>query len=501
MSWILFRNRSGAILCAVTGGIVNYCDKLESEGLLIRLLDKELDPKGEDELLDHLRSCPDCLAKIAQLLLTEQQLEELLSSGEGMFPDTQPEAETEGPYELPPDLVVKEDEIVSEDPLDEIIGLISVDDLPVGAQLEQNIYDDTGKLLVGSNTQLSTKLIDSIKRRGITMVTIRPTKTTIDTAYIREARAFTGKPDREFYIALAKGGAPVNVSVIAKQVAVESLKKAFSNTGMNTSIDIDEVRDTCEDVVGELIDDDIVSPSIVDMYLIDSSLYHHSINVLVTFTSICSAMDLPVGTVKAYAVGAMLHDIGRIFLRKVAVKERIGDLNIDRVHSEAGYKYLRSIGGLDEGVLTIVRNHHERFDGKGFPRGIDGEELGFYGQALVLANYYDNLTWDRSGEMKANFHQAAKAIIQQGRKLVDNHVVNAFLNIFGHYPPGSWVELNSGQAGLVVQGTPFKPRSPIVHLYYESSGERLPEVIPLNLSGSGMPHITGHFTPSKQIAK
>jgi len=496
MPWILFRNRSGAILCAVTGVIVNYCDKLESEGLLIRLIDKELDPKGEDELLDHLRSCPDCLAKMALVLLTDQQLEDVFSGGDEMFPDNQPEDETEGPYELPPDLELEGDDVVSEYPHDGITGLISVDDLPVGAQLEQSIYDDTGKLLVGSNTQLSIKLIDSIKRRGITMVTVRPTKITVDTAYIREAKAFTGKPDREFYTALAKGGAPVNVSMITKQVAVESLKKAFSNTGMNASIDIDEVRDTCEDIVGELIDDDIVSPSIIDMYLIDSTLYHHSINVLVTFTSICSVMDLPVDTVKAYAVGAMLHDIGRVFLRKAAVKQRINDLNIDRVHSEAGYKYLRSMGGLDEGVLTIVRNHHERFDGRGFPRGVDGEELGFYGQALVLANYYDNLTWDKSREMKANFHQAAKAIIQQGRKLVDNHVVNAFLNIFGHYPPGSWVKLNSGQAGLVVQGTPFKPRSPIIHLYYEQSGKRLPEVMPINLSESGMPHITGHFTPS-----
>lgn len=496
MLWILFRNRSGAILYAVTGVILNYCDKLESEGLLIRLIDKELDPKGEDELLDHLRSCPECLAKMAQVMLTDQQLEEILSDGEGMFPDQQVEEEIDGPYELPPDLELEEGKITLDPQFEGMTGLISVEDLPVGAQLEQNIYDDTGKLLIGGNTLLSTKLIDSIKRRGITMVTIRPVKTTVDTAYIREAKAFSGKPDRGFYVALAKGGAPVNVSVIAKQMAVESLKKAFSNTGMNASIDMDEVRDTCEDVVGELIDDDIVSPSIVDMYLIDSSLYHHSINVLVTFTSICSAMDLPVDTVKAYAVGAMLHDIGRVFLRKIAVKERIDNLNIDRMHSEAGYKYLRSMGGLDEGVLTIVRNHHERFDGRGFPRGVDGEELGFYGQALVLANYYDNLTWDKSREMKANFHQAAKAIIQQGRKLVDNHVVNAFLNIFGHYPPGSWVELSSGQAGLVVQGTPFKPRSPIIHLYYESSGKRMPEVIPINLSGSGMPHITGHFTPS-----
>jgi len=479
------------------GVIVDLCKKVDKQGLLIKLIDKKLDSKGEEEILKHLRACPECLAKMARVLLSDNEMQEVfLADQEEGLPFDENAETGDTANDVPPPDPVETPEESKQDTLEYKDGPIRVEDLPVGASLEHDIYDGGGKLLIANNTPLTKGIIESVKRRGLTTVTIKTPKVSIDTARVREVRAFKGKPDRGFYLALAKGGAPVNVSLVAKQVAIDSLKRAFANTGTNSTIDIDDVRDTCEDIVTELVEDDIVSPSIIDMYLLDPSLYHHSINVMIIFTSICSAMDLPVNTVKSYAAGAMLHDIGRVFLHKVAAREGGREFDIGKLHSEAGYKYLQSMGGIEMGVLGAIRNHHERIDRKGFPRGIGMEELGYYPQALIIANYYDNLTWDRSRELKSNFYNAAKSIIQQSRKLVSSHITNAFLNVYGHYPPGSWVKLNSGEAGLVVQGTPFKPRAPFVYLYFGSSGERLDEIIPLNLSEPGMPHVTEHFTPS-----
>lgn len=476
---------------------MDSCKKVDTEGLLIKLIDKKLDSKEEEEVLTHLRACPVCLAKMARVLLSDNEMQEIFLADPAKGLPAGANTETEdASNDAPPPGSIETSDKPNQDNSKYKEGPIRVDDLPVGAKIEHNIYDGSGKLLIANNTPLTKGIIDGIKRRGLSTVTLKAPETSVDTARIREATAFKGKPDREFYLALPKGGVPVNVSLVAKQVAIDSLKRAFAKTGTNSTIDIDDVRDTCEDIVGELVEDDIVSPSIIDMYLLDPSLYHHSINVMIIFTCICSAMDLPVGTVKSYAVGAMLHDIGKVFLHQVAVREGKKEFDIDKVHSEAGYKYLQSMGGIEMGVLNAIRNHHERIDRKGFPRGVGMEELGYYTQALILANYYDNLTWDRSRELKANFYNAANSIIQQGRKLVSSHIINAFLNVFGHYPPGSWVKLSSREAGLVVQGTPFKPRAPVVHLYYGSSGERLDEVIPLNLSEPEMPHITEHFIPS-----
>jgi putative nucleotidyltransferase with HDIG domain len=475
-----------------------FCEKVDREGLLIQLLDKELLTVQEDEVLDHLRTCSDCLAKVARLMITNDQL-----NGDLQFTDDTHDSSLNDHAEpaiigvAPPPAVPGEGRMAPADGRKELVnqGKIKVNELPIGEALDFNLYDGEGHLLIASNTPLTEGVIESIRRRGVTEVTVKRSRQVVGTAYAREAIAFKGQPDRGFYIALSNGAAPAAVSVLAKQMAVDSLKRAFANVSPNTAIDVDDVRDTCEDVVNDLIGDDIVSPSIIDIYLTDSSLYHHSMNVMMMFTALCGVLGLPRSGVKAYAAGAMLHDLGRVLLRKIAGVSSSKQINVEKLHSEAGYKYLKGLGEFEPEVTNAVRNHHERLDGLGYPRHVHNSELDEYTQALIIANFYDNNTWDRSRELKIGFHRSANLIIQQSGKLVAAKVVEAFLNAFGHHPPGSWVKLASGEAGIVVQATPFKRRRPTVHLYYDHMGERLSESMPLDLSEPNMPGIVGRFDP------
>jgi HD-GYP domain-containing protein (c-di-GMP phosphodiesterase class II) len=370
-----------------------------------------------------------------------------------------------------------------------------VSDLPVGSTLNFDIYDTRGQLLIARNTPLTEQIIKGLQRRNITVVYMGPPDDPSQTALAREAAIFKGRPDRQFYLALGQSNITANVSVIAKEMALESLKKAFYVLGPESAIDLDDVQDTCDELIEDLVGDEVTTLSIIDMYLVNPSLYHHSINVTAIFASVCKALNLPADRVKAYAAAAMLHDLGRVLLRKLARKNVPAQVDVDRLHTEAAYKYLKGLGGLEEGPLNAVRNHHERYDGRGYPRGVDYRELGDYGQVLILANYYDKMTWDESREMKTGFHQAANYIIQLSRKLVDAHIVTAFLNVFGHHPPGSWVELSSGEVGMVVQANPFKPRRPVVHIFYDNEGSSLDEVISVDLSIPGMPVLVGPFRP------
>ncbi len=474
-----------------------FCEKIDREGLLIRLLDRELNASDEDEVLDHLHECSDCLAKVAKLLITSDQLK-----GESSIAGDATQAD---PHKsLEPDIIglaleprgsPKEARMAPTSGRHDLVktGKIKVDDLPIGVTLEYSLFDTEGHLLVASNTPLTEAIIDSIRRRGVSEVTVRRSAPLMGSAFQREACAFKGRPDRAFYTVLSNGGAPAAVSVLARQMAVESLKRAFLSVAPDAAIDTDEVRDTCNEVVDDLIGDEIVSPSIIDIYLTDSSLYHHSMNVMMVFTAVCGVLGLPKRAVKSYAAGAMLHDIGRVLLRKIAGELESKQINVEKLHAEAGYKYMKGLGAFGPEVTNAVRNHHERLDGRGFPRHVHNSELDEYVQALILSNFYDNRTWDHSRELKNGFHRTANLIIQQSGKLVSARVVEAFLNAFGHHPPGSWVKLSSGEAGMVVQATPFKPRRPTVHLYYDHFGERLAESVPLDLSEPGMPAIVGRL--------
>ena len=496
--------------CATPDIMATFCEKVDHEGLLIRLLDKELETDDQDAVLAHLRTCQLCLSRMADIMLTDAQVRQtiqeadpqkqdyaestksVVESTKSVVESTEPVAETTPPsIETPPETeeIPPKQRAVTIKPG----SRLQVCDLPVGTTLDTEIFDSRGQLLVGRNTPLTLEIIRGLQSRNITVVTLGLPGKAPQTALAREASIFKGRPDREFYAALVHGNVPASVSVIAKEMAIDSLKKAFFQLGPDSAIDLDDVRGTCDEMVGDLVEDEVTTLSIVDMYLTDSSLYHHSINVTAMFATICKALNLPAGRIKSHAAGAMLHDLGRVLLRKITKDKAPNQINIDRLHTEAAYKYLQGLGGTDEGPLNAVRNHHERYDGQGYPRGVDVRELGDYGQVLILANYYDRITWDANREMKAGFHQAANLIIQLSRKLVDTHIVVAFLNVFGHHPPGSWVELSTGEVGMVVQATPFKPRHPKVHIFYDREGDSIDEVIPLDLSIPGMPPVMGPF--------
>jgi len=386
---------------------------------------------------------------------------------------------------------------------------IDVKDLPIGSKLDYSIWGTSNNLLLNSDIVISDAIVNGMIRRGITEVILKSEGQKADPveAYQQEIKALQGKPDREFYESL-NADSPSNVTLESRETALSSFETIVNIVAENERFDVYELQDNCEDIIKGIVTDEIAQPSVTDIYLADLSLGHHCINVVVTFAQICSALRVPADNVREYIAAAMLHDIGKVILDKVArsdekkelvkgkaIKEKFTMLekekgiDIDRLHAEVSYRYLQNMGGITDGVLNAVRNHHERIDGKGYPHGVNGHDLGDLDQALAVANFYEKLTWDSSKELKAGQCEAVKSIIQQSGRLADCKIVSAFLNVFGHFPPGSWVELSSGETALVVRSTPHKPRAPLVHIYFDKDGNRLNDAIPLDLSEPGTPHI------------
>ena len=116
------------------------------------------------------------------------------------------------------------------------------------------------------------------------------------------------------------------------------------------------------------------------------------------------------------AYGALLHDVG-----KIAVPDHIlrkpGRLTDDewtavRKHPEAGYRILRRVPFL-RNAADIVRAHHERLDGSGYPRGLEGGQIPLGARLFAVADVYDALTSDRPYHAAISYEQAA-AVIMDG---------------------------------------------------------------------------------------
>jgi diguanylate cyclase (GGDEF)-like protein/putative nucleotidyltransferase with HDIG domain len=153
--------------------------------------------------------------------------------------------------------------------------------------------------------------------------------------------------------------------------------------------------------------------------------------------SIARELGLTGNDLKAVETGALLHDIG-----KLAVPEQIltkpGRLTEEefekmKTHPDMGARILQPVQ-FPFPVLSVVRSHHERWDGSGYPDGLAGEDIPLGGRILAVADVYDALTTDRSYRRGWPHEQAVAYLEEQSGKQFDPRMVDAFLRVLAHSP-------------------------------------------------------------------
>ena len=131
----------------------------------------------------------------------------------------------------------------------------------------------------------------------------------------------------------------------------------------------------------------------------DGSTEEHTRRVAVLAAQVGEELKLPATTRRLLAVGGLLHDIGKLsvpleILRKPAGLTDEEYAEIKR-HPEAGRRLLEELGGFPPVVRDLVSDHHERLDGKGYPRGLAADELPLHTRILTVCDVYDALVSDR----------------------------------------------------------------------------------------------------------
>lgn len=212
----------------------------------------------------------------------------------------------------------------------------------------------------------------------------------------------------------------------------------------------------------------------------DRRLVDHSVNVALRSLLFARELALPPDQVAAIGLGALLHDVGKLGL-PVALLDKPGPLSREewgmiRRHPVMGGQLLAD-SALPETVLRIIRYHHERIDGGGFPEGLKGDELDLPTRIVALVNAYDSMTSRRVDRPTLSGYQAVSELMRDADRNWGRELVEAFVRCVGIYPAGTRVRLSNGAEGVVVY-TPLGHRlHPVVCLYRRpdgSSDTRLP---------------------------
>jgi putative nucleotidyltransferase with HDIG domain len=147
----------------------------------------------------------------------------------------------------------------------------------------------------------------------------------------------------------------------------------------------------------------------------DESTEEHTRRVAMLAVQVGEELGLPPGRLRALAIGGLLHDIGKLsvperILKKPGALDEHEYAAIKR-HPDRGVKLLRELGGFALGVHELVHSHHERLDGKGYPRGLTQSELGLDTRILTVCDVYDALVSPRVYR-EAWSHDAALGLLR-----------------------------------------------------------------------------------------
>jgi HD-GYP domain-containing protein (c-di-GMP phosphodiesterase class II) len=196
---------------------------------------------------------------------------------------------------------------------------------------------------------------------------------------------------------------------------------------------------------------------------------------MVMILSVAIGIKLKMSEAQLYDLGtaALLHDIGTAFLPEGILNRpgRLTDEEFDMVknHVRKGYEYLIYSHSLSEAASVGVMQHHENYDGTGYPDGLRRKNISVYGRIIAVTDVYDALVSKRSFRQAMYPAQALDIIEQQSDRKFDPDIVGALASFVAPYPSGTIVSLKTGETCIVKRNYQEDLSRPLLRVYNEKS--------------------------------
>ncbi|MBM7541448.1 HD-GYP domain-containing protein [Amphibacillus cookii] len=333
--------------------------------------------------------------------------------------------------------------------------LVATRALTVGAELAKPIYSSKGQILVQKDVVLTETFIKRLLDLGVTYV------------YIRDELS----DDIVVHSPISEQLRIKSINSI-KSAFLTYKTKTFKKEAVLLEHTNEEIASVVDMMITEIDQDDQVVSLMSDIFVSDNYLFNHSINVTIYAIVLAKALKRSNKEIRELGLGAMLHDIGKVFLPHELLKKKgkltDKEFEVIKTHSELGFEFLRSFSTLPLMVSHCAYQHHERLDGSGYPRGIKGSEIHLYGKILAIVDVFDAVTSDRVYR-DAMLPQEGLEILYAGSgTLFDPHMVKLFRESVAVYPNGVTVELSDKRTGLVVKQNKKLYNRPVVRVISEN---------------------------------
>ena len=271
---------------------------------------------------------------------------------------------------------------------------IQLDKLKAGTILDGKITREDGSVLFPNRTVITKDILKKLKADNIQAIDFFPMQ---EKAKVTDQE----KKEDENLDRIVDG---FHYGGITKEVIKESIASfrsiTFNLLNGNDSIDFDSCKNSIIAIYEQIKTNPSALINLLDIKNHDDYTFCHSINVGIISLALAQKMGYPDQEVKLIGLGGFLHDIGKIaipasLINKTTVLSE-EEKRIMKSHPSHSYRIMKLDKNLNRRIVNMAYEHHERFDGKGYPLGISGDKLDDYSVIVALADVYDALTTVRS---------------------------------------------------------------------------------------------------------
>lgn len=313
---------------------------------------------------------------------------------------------------------------------------LSIDRVLPGDKLAKPVYNQVGAILLRENYVLTRTMIDKLIVLGYVGL------------YIDD------EISKDIYVE----------DIVSEKLRVETASRLEDI--MNKNGNVLDLMPSIGDIVESIIVNRDVISNMNRILGHHDYTYIHCVNVSIYAVLIGIKLNLKRKELVDLGTAGMLHDVGKKFV-PIEILDKPGKLTKEEYstiknHPKLGYEVIKECKELSATVKAAVLQHHERYDGTGYPDGLIGENISKFGRILAVADTYDAMVSDRAYHKALPPYEAIEFLMGNGNRLFDSIILKMFLQCIAAYPVGCLVKLSDGREAIVVKNYSDSTLRPLI---------------------------------------
>ncbi|PCG20135.1 HD domain-containing phosphohydrolase [Brachyspira sp. G79] len=352
--------------------------------------------------------------------------------------------------------------------------IIPLNEVKEGMKVASNIYNSDDKRIVDIGTVITKDIIETLKRNSITTVSVMELldlkkENTVNTAGDGKKAVVRGLIEEN-----GKKILKIDSEEVAKkkEMTIEKTKSLYETAKQGGGIDFDSMKKEVNNMLSSIVENKEAHSYLSMLKRKDETMYKHAVDVATLAAITAGELNLTKVDMSNIMLGALVHDIGKVLIQEsllTKVNLTKDEEAILKKHPTQGYKLVKR-DNLDDNIADIVLEHHEKYDGSGYPFQKDNKDISLYSKIVAVCNTFNNLITKGEHGVPYTPDKAVKIIISLAKKDFDSDVVKAFQKAIGFYPNNTRVKLSNGSIARVIEQNPNLPLRPVLSIVKHLDG-------------------------------